>query len=139
LNEYLTLWANELLQRRSSKLNSTISVTGERDQSASPKWDFAKIKLRVEPSTEFEVVNNVSRDVNNVATSEELQLFLNWAIFGMLDVLLVANASPLRDVRIVLMEAEVHRVDSSQMAFRMAGRDAGRKILDARKSGSTAG
>jgi hypothetical protein len=38
-------------------------------------------------------------------------------------------------VRIMIEEAEYHDIHSSPMAFRQAGRDAGRKIIEIRKLG----
>ena len=55
--------------------------------------------------------------------------YLDWAVFGLMDVLLTREGAPLRDIRIILEEAEHHPVDSSPMVFRLAGRDAARKIL----------
>jgi hypothetical protein len=128
LKDYLTFWASELLKRKSSTLKAAIDVTGDRDRHLGPKLEFARIRVRAEPSATFEVVNNVVSD-------DELRKFgyLDWAIFGLLDVLMLAEPRPLHELRIILEDAQYSRIDSSQMAFLHAGRDAGRKIIDAFK------
>jgi len=123
---YLELWFETLLKRPSSPLKSRMSATGERDQHLGPTWQFARIKVNVEPATKFEVVDLVPKN-------EELRAsgYPDWAIFGLLDVLAVSDGFPIDTVRIVLTEADYSPIESSPMAFRQAGRDSGRKILEA--------
>jgi hypothetical protein len=61
--------------------------------------------------------------------SAEGQDFLKAAVFGLLDVVLTAGYLPLRDFALRVVEVDSHPIDSSIMAFRKAGRDAGRKLL----------
>ena len=51
-------------------------------------------------------------------------------VFGMLDVVMLAEFGPLYKIRITLDDAAYHEVDSSENAFREAGRNAGRKIIE---------
>ena len=125
MKDYLNLWPQELLKLRSLKLKSKITVTGERNQHLGPRWEFAKVQVSVEPASRFEVVDAVL--ANDEARQEG---YLDWAIFGLLDVLLVADPSPLKNIRVTIESVEHHAVDTSPMAFRRAGRDAGRKIME---------
>ncbi len=128
MTDYLKLWTDGLLKRSSLTLKSKITVVGERNQHLGPRWEFAKVQVSVEPASSFEVVDAVP------ANEELRQLgYPDWAIFGLLDVLVVAESAPLTNVRVTLEKAEHHPVDSSAMAFRQAGRDAGRRILEALK------
>lgn len=126
MTDYLKLWADGLLKRRSLTLKSKITVVGERNQHLGPRFEFAKVQITVEPAPSFEVVDIVPGN-------EELRQlgYPDWAVFGLLDVLIVAESSPLTNIRVILEKVEHHPVDSSQMAFRQAGRDAGRKIMQA--------
>lgn len=128
MKDYLKTWFEELQKRKSLSLRSKITITGERNQHLGPRFEFAKIQVTVEPWTSFDVVNAVSG-------CEEFhkQNYFDSALFGLLDVLLTYESAPLKDVRITIEKAEIHPVDSSQMAFRQAGRDAGRKIIDSCK------
>jgi hypothetical protein len=125
MKDYLKLWPQELLKLGSLSLKSKVTVTGERDQHLGPRCDFAKVQVTVEPASRFEVIDAVP------AKEEARQEgYLDWAVFGLLDVLLVAESAPLTNIRITLERVEHHPVDSSPMAFRHAGRDAGRKIIE---------
>ncbi len=128
--DYLKLWADGLLTRRSLTLKSKITVVGERNQHLGPRFEFAKVQMSVEPASSFEVVDALP------ANEELRQLgYPDWAVFGLLDVLTTAESSPLTNIRVILEKAEHHPVDSSQMAFRQAGRDAGRKIIESLRKG----
>lgn len=126
MKDYLQMWSADLLTRDSRLLRAKITVTGERDQHLGPRWDFARVQISVEPSGNFEVIDATG-------ANEELQRqgYFDWAILGLLDVLLTAEPAPLRCVRITVERLVDHPIDSSQMAFRHAGRDAGRKIIEA--------
>jgi hypothetical protein len=126
---YLELWFETLLKRPSPPLTFVVTVAGECDKHLGPTWQFARIKVSIEPATRFEVVDLVP---NN----EELRRsgYPDWAIFGLLDVLVLSDSFPIDKVRIVLAEADYSAVESSPMAFREAGRESGRKILEGLRS-----
>jgi hypothetical protein len=125
MKDYLKLWPEELLKLGSLTLKSRITATGERNQHLGPRWEFAKVQVSVEPAAKFEVFDNA------VADEEARQKgYLDWTVFGLLDVLMVTESAPLRNVHIILDKVEHHAVDSTLMAFRHAGRDAGRKIME---------
>jgi hypothetical protein len=109
-------------------------VVGERDAHLGPRLEFARVQLSVEPATQLEIVDAVP-------PSEELRSlgYPDSVILGVLDVLMVALAAPVKRVRIVLEKAEYNPVDSSPMAFRLAGRAAGRKIIEAISASSGLG
>jgi hypothetical protein len=129
MRDYLKIWAEELLKRKPIRLKSRILVTGERNQHLGPRFEYAKIQISVEPSATFEVVDKIP-------ANEELQKlgYLDWTIFGLLDILLTAESSPLSAIRVTLEKADYHAIDSSPTAFMHAGRDAGRKIIEAMKN-----
>jgi hypothetical protein len=127
MKDYLGLWAEGWLKRSSMLLSEPISVTGEREKHFGPKSEFAKVKMTVYPSSALEIIDASAESV------ELEKLGVGWpdsAIFGLLDVLMLAESNPLYKVRVVLETDAYHDVDSSWNAFRHAGRDAGRKILD---------
>jgi hypothetical protein len=123
MKDFLKLWANGLITVRPLPIAGRVTVTGERDAHLGPRWEFARIRVTVEPSAGFEVVDAVKG-------SAEMRKFgfPDSAIFGLLDVLMVAGAAPLSSVRVILEQAEVDPVNTSASAFREAGRNAGRKI-----------
>ena len=72
--------------------------------------------------------------VDNVRYRQELEaLGMAWprcVVFGVLDVVMFAEFGPLSKIRITLEDAGYHEVDSSETAFREAGRDAGRRVIE---------
>ena len=123
MKDYLRLWFDSLVDAPSGNLTRCATVIGECDRPAGPKRYFARIKVRIEPAAQFEIVDSVSdEEVRN-------ERYLDWAVFGLLDVLLTDNIAPLREIRITLESAEHHPVNSSPNAFRLAGRDAAQGLL----------
>ena len=130
MKEYLQLWPLELLKLSSLKIKSKITVVGERNQHLGPRWEYAKVQISIEPAPQFEVIDAAPDDVEARKAG-----YLDWAVFGLLDVLMVAESAPLKNIRVIVENIEPHAVDSSQMAFRQAGRDAGRKIIETLREG----
>jgi hypothetical protein len=126
LREYLEEWSTDVVSRRVAKLSASVTVTGIWDRHAGPKLEFAKIRLKAEPAERFDVDAGRLKDARGL----ERDGFLTAAIFGLLDVLLTTASYPLTNLRVIFTEAEAHPINSSQMAFRMAGRDAGHKLID---------
>jgi len=126
---YLERWFETLIKKPSPPLMFVVTATGECDKHLGPTWQFARIKVSIEPATRFEVVDLVPN-------SEELRSsgYPDWAIFGLLDVLVLSDSFPTDKIRIVLTEADYNAVESSPMAFRQAGRESARKILEALRS-----
>ena len=129
---YITKWCDEIQSRTSLTLPSRMTVNGVRQQHMGPRLEYAKIEVFVKPAASFEV-----RFGPGVDQSDPSRIFLEAAVFGLLDILLVSRPYPLRNVSVTLTHCEIDPVDSSQIAFRQAGRDAGMKIINALSSGTT--
>jgi elongation factor G len=121
---YLKEWSSSVISLPSAKLRKAVEVEGLRDKHLGPRWEYAKVKLRIEPAESFEVGFEMPR----IAGSERAT-FMDAVIMGLLDVVVVMETSPMIDIRVTLVELIEHEVDSSQRAFRMAGRDAGQNLL----------
>ncbi|MFL6199172.1 MAG: hypothetical protein ACJ76J_08350 [Thermoanaerobaculia bacterium] len=81
--------------------------------------------MRVEPSRLLEVLTEKSIPEEVVRDG-----FTDAAAMGILDVLMTAGPYPIKNVRIIIEQLDVDPIESSQHAFRMAGRDAARKLLE---------
>ena len=126
MKDYLTLWGGEQPNSDSRILQTPITVIGECFSAS--RSEFAKAELTAYPADNFDVVDSTSE------RSELEGLAIDWPdplIFGLLDVLMRAEPSPLKNIRIVLQCVWYHDIDSTRNAFRMAGRDAGRRIIEA--------
>lgn len=125
-NDILQKWFSGICSRRTMPFSHAVIVTGVRDEHRGPRWEFAKIEVSIQPANGFEV------SYGRHAVKAE---FLEAAVFGLMDILLTGYSIPVRDVKIELLKAEEHPVDSTEIAFREAGRDAGRKALEQIKGG----
>ncbi len=99
-------------------------VYGQRDQHLGPTWERAGVRVLVEPADRLKVVLGSVR-----RTDESYRLFAEAAVMGLLDVLLAVKPNPVRDVRISILRLDIDPIESSQSAFRNAGRDAGFKVI----------
>jgi hypothetical protein len=121
MKDYVALWSENLMMRRSATLKSSAEVTGEYDKHLGPTWAFASADIIFEPSPFFEFVD---------ATDQQEEVAENgygdWLVFGLLDVLMISS---LRNIRIRVMTIRHDSIKSSQWAFREAGRDAARKLV----------
>jgi translation elongation factor EF-G len=123
--DYLAFWMQTVVSRKSLPLREATQIDGLCNAHLGPRWEFAKITLRAEPWESFDVQVKLGAKQPKF----EKEGYIDAAILGLLDTLLVSGQSPLKDVRVTLLDAEEHEVDSSPNAFRMAGRDAGLKLL----------
>ena len=105
---------------------TAIRVEGVRKAHLGPRMDFAKVEFVVEPGEDLMVVFQVA----GLEASREHLEFLEWAVYGFLDVVMLAGTYPMRKMKITVVGAEVDPIESSAMAFRLAGRDAGRGFLE---------
>ena len=120
---HLDEWAADVLARRSRALDAPVAVEGVRRAHLGPKLEVAAVSFVVEPSVAFSVSVEVSEG------SSELAAFVRAAVFGFLDVVLVADPMPVRNILVRVVNIEVDPIDSSIVAFRRAGRAAGEHFL----------
>ncbi len=125
MKDYVSLWLDGLPKRKSKTICAPIKVSGKFGAYLVYGFQRAEIELEVEPSSSFEVVDALHR--NEEVWDNGL---MDGAIFGLLDVLMVADSEPICDIRVVLMDVDYDRIECSPRAFRLAGRDAGQKIIE---------
>jgi hypothetical protein len=130
-DEAISLWADHLGTRRSIRLPRSFEITGIRRKALGPKMDVAELRLLVEPASQLET--RIALD--GIVTPSEQRDFLDWGLLGFLDVVLTVEMSPLREMRATVTSAVFDPIHSSLMAFRHAGRDAGRNLLAALSAG----
>ena len=123
---YLEKWAKDVFTRTPLEITREIYVTGIQKKHLGPRLEYAVIELKVEPSESFEVI--FSETLNNL--DDDSKELIEAAIYGILDVILTHNILPIRNLKINFLSADIHPIDSNRMAFRKAGRDAGKKIIE---------
>jgi hypothetical protein len=124
-------WCRDILDRRSAKMPGKVQVEGLYEAHLGPMCAFGRVVVEAEPSSAFAL------ECAPGIVGSENETYMRSAVLGVLDMLLTADPYPLRDVLLRVVEVSSHPVDSSSIAFRRAGRDAGRKLLnEARLSGT---
>jgi len=130
MKDYVQLWMENLVRRKSFQLPSTFEIVGERRAHLGGRCEIAAIRLTVKPAESFQVYADEISNLEDI----EAKGYLDAAVFGILDVLITGENYPLTEVGIIFHAFDVHPMESSFSAFRQAGRDAGRKILEAMRS-----
>jgi hypothetical protein len=125
--DHLSYWAEEIMTRTPASLDGSRRVTGEYGPTTGPRRQYAKVKFLVEPAEAFKVVTAIEGIEGDRFWGHN---YPDWAVLGLLDVVLVAWPQPLRRIKITVMDADYHPLWSSRMAFRMAGREAGRNLVE---------
>ncbi len=120
----IDLWFKDLLERQSAKLPQRLRVEGLREAHLGPRCEYGRIVVEAEPAETF--VLECSPELLAKGNEE----YVRAAVMGVLDVVLTAGPYPLKDFILRIVEVHPHPIDSSSIAFRRAGRDAGRRLLE---------
>lgn len=121
-------WVKDLEVRPAASIDRSIQVVGLRDKHLGPRWEHARIDIVAEPADAWSVVVEIEQEGDGAAEREAL---LRQALFGLLDVLVTRPPQPLLNLRVRVVGAEFDPVQANARAFRLAGRDAGEKLLEA--------
>jgi hypothetical protein len=128
VKDYVQIWFEHLRGRRQASIPARIEILGEYNKHTGPAWPRAAVRLVVEPAEAFEVVDEVEK-------TDDLEQFAHpdYVMIGLLSMLMTASSMPILKIRVTLKEVKIDPIETTRMAFEMAGRDAGRKILAAMK------
>jgi len=124
--DYFATWFNALVNNSSWRWSKSVVTAGTCRLISGPKTMYASVKIKFDPHEIFEVVNLLNRDVMKVV---ELEGWYESIIFGVLDVMLTIPATPIRDFKMEIQEIDFNEIESTQVAFRIAARDAACKAL----------
>ena len=125
MKSYLERWTSDIASRQPVSVAVSGRVEGVRDKTLGPRSDYARIVVAFEPSKSLIIECSASN-----RRELESDDYLDYAVFGLLDILMTATAYPVRNIRLNIVEAEIHPIHANKLAFRWAGRDAGRRILE---------
>ena len=124
---YFEKWFESLLGQPSLTLKKPLHINGICKKHLGPRLEYAIIELQVEPSDVFAL--EFSKEI--LALNEESKNLVDSAIYGILDIIMVAKSLPLKNIKINIIHVDIHPIDSNKAAFRKAGRDAGQKMINA--------
>ena len=142
-DDYLTAWATNAIGRHSVRLRASVTAHEEYKRQTNAGM-YASVTIIAEPADAFavsvELPPGVLQQMRDPYGSRVARVpggrydggaFLEETIFGVLDILVTADVYPLLGMHLRLVEAAIHPVDSKPYAFRMAGRQVGRRIVAA--------
>src|SRR5689334_6507935 len=99
---YLKKWADGLPSLYSRPARATRQVEGVRKAHLGPRLEIARVLFLVDPAEQFEV----RVEVPSLEMSEENKSYVEGAVFGFLDVVMLAEPCAVRDIRLRLVELE---------------------------------
>src|SRR5918998_31201 len=99
------------MTRTPARLDGSHRVTGEYGPTTGPREQYAKVEFLVEPAEEFEVVSAIEGIEHDNFWENEHP---DWAVLGLLDVVLVVWPQPLRNIKITATDADYHPLWSSR-------------------------
>jgi len=115
------------LGKTGRKLNRNISASGECRKHTGPSIWFAAVAIDFSPNDKFEVGDRLKPEIAKLTQDRG---WYDYIVFGVLDVFLVSSTTPIRDFKLIIHEIDFNDIESNQIAFRLAARNAASKALD---------
>jgi hypothetical protein len=116
-------WALTLAGNKQTGIPKSFRVQGSVDKHLSAHWMKAGAIVIFEPSDEL------AMDLAKVEKTGELYEFARSFLFGVLDKTMIDRHPQISNFRASFVEIQYDEIHSSILAFRVAGRDAGAKLL----------
>lgn len=123
--DYLKNWVDDVIKRAPFIFKGKFIVKGEHKHHPGAHLEYAAIEASIENNDKLEVV--FSDSVKKLNTED--RTLVDSAIQGMFDVLVVSKPYPVLNVKIEIISADIHPIDSNKIAFRIAGRNAAREFI----------
>jgi hypothetical protein len=128
VTDYIQRWFDALRERHRATVPARIEVVGQVNNHGDPNWTKVVARIVVEPADAFEVIDEVP-DQNELSGFP----YADRIVTGLLSILMTAYYSPILNVRVTLKELKIDPIEAALAHFEMAGRDAGRKLIEAMK------
>ncbi len=124
MTDYIEIWYRNLVTLTSGTIKREYEAWGESIRHEPSQ--HAKVKIRLGPSNDLRILDQL--DPEKSARMKHNGYF-DWVIFGVLDVMFTGLVGPYRLFQLTILDVEIDDIKSTQMAFRLAARDATVKIL----------
>ncbi len=123
----LESWFNDLISKTSGTWRQTIRTAGICRTASSSLILYAAVEIAFSPSEQFEAIESLPPGVGKLVRERG---WYDHVIFGVLDILMTVPEYPFRNIRIDLQQVDYNEIESKQIAFRWAARDAAVKALN---------
>ena len=124
--DLISEWFDNLKSESETVWKKSITVVGVCNTHTGPSFRYASITLVFSPSNQFMIEEELSVDISKLIHDRD---WYRSIIFGVFDVMLTIPMLPIRNFRITITNIDYSEIESTQIAFRLAARDAARKAL----------
>jgi len=127
--DYVEQWYQGLMASRYQRhpLKRQMEAWGEYHKHLGPRISHAKVKIALGPSETLEVQDRLDPAKRALLDREGCY---DQIAFGALDVMMTSLTAAAPTFALTILDIEYDEINSSAMAFRLAARDATRKIVD---------
>ena len=119
-------WMDDLRHKPHMTIQDSLELHVTLDQHLGPAWLFAGLDVVVQPHDGWAVSLALPEGDGDLIPEP----YIRGAIYGFMDVLLLQPHRPVLNLHVTLTGFRYDPVNSSAMAFRLAGRMAGRQLLE---------
>lgn len=113
------------MNRTPLKVEQEIEAWGEYQKILGPRQMYARVKVAIGPGDSLKVSDDLPPDkasrLYNYGYDEPI-------VFGVLDVMLTYKQLPVFPFNLTILDVDIHEVHSSPIAFRLAAREAAKKM-----------
>lgn len=126
--DYVEQWYRNLVGVGSGEppLHIEREAWGEYRKHSGPAVRFARVRIAISPADDLVIDDSLNKDKLDYLKRENCY---DQIAFGVLDVMMTSLPFPMRNFRLAVLDVEYDEVTSVPMAFRLAARDAARRIL----------
>jgi hypothetical protein len=118
-------WSSSLVKDTQLGIPRPFLVEGTVDRHAGPTW------MRAEATVIFEPSGELGLDLTKLEEKpEDADKFARIFLFGVLDVTMIDKSPQISNFVVKFIKLRYDKIESSPLAFRLAGREAGRKLLE---------
>lgn len=127
---YMERWCQGMLTGSSTRLSRRAEAWGEFHHH-SGITRYGRVKIAIGPGDALEVVDKIPREKANYLRQYDFYPgHSDQIVWGVLDVLMICYGSPCRTFRLVVLGVDFDEVISVPAAYRMAARQAARRIVE---------
>lgn len=125
---YIKDWFHNIESQANMEWKKTITVTGECRRHTGPSIWFAYLEVEFSPGSQFNIyTNRLKPEIERLVQERD---WLEYMVFGFLDVMLTTAPIPIYNFKATINQIGFNEIESNQMAFRLAARNAASKALD---------
>ncbi len=125
MKDYIDAWCQDLLAQTPVPIRWKGEAWGECDVHTGNLLLYAKVKISIGPSDELRVIEHLEPEKLRILKANK---WLDHIVYGVLDKMLFDITGPRKIFLLDILDVVMNDIESKQIAFRLAARDATSKI-----------